>query len=76
MSDAYLAALETEKAGYARYGREDKIAEVDAEIARVRKAADGASPEPEPEPDPEPETAAAEPPENTSRPRGRPRKAP
>lgn len=74
MSDAYLAALETEKAGYARYGREDKIAEVDAEIARVRKAADGASPEPEPEP--EPETAAVEPPENTSRPRGRPRKAP
>lgn len=74
MSDAYLAALETEKAGYARYGREDKIAEVDAEIARVRKAADGASPEPEPEP--QPETAAVEPPENTSRPRGRPRKAP
>lgn len=72
MSDVYLAALETEKAGYARYGREDKIAEVDAEIARVRKAADGASPEPEPEP----ETAAVEPPENTSRPRGRPRKAP
>lgn len=47
---AYLDALEVEKAGYALFGKDDRVAEVDAEIARVKaQLAD------------EPETAVAEP---------------
>lgn len=70
----YLAALEYERAGYARYNRADRVADVDAEIARVKRAMEGAAAEPVPEAEPEPETTAVAPPENTARPRGRPRK--
>lgn len=34
---AYLAALEDEKAGYERAKSEDRVAEVQAEIERVKK---------------------------------------
>lgn len=32
--EAHIAALKRERAGYARYGREDRVAEVDAELER------------------------------------------
>lgn len=70
----YLAALEHERSGYARYGRKDRVADVDAEIARVKRAMKGADPEPATEVAAEPETTGVAPPENTARPRGRPRK--
>lgn len=43
MNDPYIAALEVEREGYARYGRDDRIAEVDAELKRARAAARSAS---------------------------------
>lgn len=73
MEDAvYLAALEAERAGYARYGRSERVADVDKEIARVKRVMKGADATTDPEA--EPETTAVAPPENTARPRGRPRK--
>lgn len=35
---AYIDALATEREGYARYGRDDRVAEVDAELKRARAA--------------------------------------
>lgn len=35
----YLRALEEELVGYERHGREDRVKDVKAEIARVKKAA-------------------------------------
>ena len=35
MSDAYIAALLRERAGYLAAGLDDRVAEVDAELARV-----------------------------------------
>ena len=34
-NEAYLEALRTERAGYERMGRADRLADVDAEIDRV-----------------------------------------
>lgn len=33
--DAYVAALLSERAGYERHGRTDRVADVDAELARL-----------------------------------------
>lgn len=40
--DAHLAALRWEREGYARYGRDDRVAAVDAELERYAAPPEGA----------------------------------
>lgn len=62
--DAYVDALKREREHYARTGRKDRAAAVDAELAKL--GAKAKTPEPEAAPV---ETAAAEAPETAARPR-------
>lgn len=51
----YIAALEEERRGYVVRGREDRVEQVDAQIARYRASLPG-EPAPVEEPEPEQET--------------------
>lgn len=57
----YARALREEREGYQRLGREDRVAEVDAEIARVEGAPIGRSETPTDAPPPETRTGRKRP---------------
>ncbi|MFE3381924.1 hypothetical protein [Streptomyces anulatus] len=46
VGDAYVEALRREREGYARYGRKDRAAEVDAELKRLGVPLERAVPAP------------------------------
>lgn len=52
--DSYLQALQEERRGYVMHGNKDRVAAVDAEIARVRRAAGQPVDEPPQSPEPKP----------------------
>lgn len=72
-----IAALLREREGYTRFGKDDKVPAVDAELARLGyRSPETASATPPPPPSkPEPETASLEAPETATVPRGRPRRS-
>lgn len=63
MSEEYIAALNYERANYEARGRKDRVAQVDAELARV-----AASEESDDVEEPEPESTSIEAPDSTDMP--------